>query len=117
MEIAQRKKHSLAQEAHSKLKARRLFLILVLLLAFSAFQLSVFLSGCLSLRGSLQNGNILLAISTGNLKGMDKVDVIKQFGHPVATSKSEISECWYYARPRSVWLWFKSNKVDHWEVE
>jgi len=115
MEIMRGEKHRLARS--SKSEARRLFLILVLLLAFSAFQLSVFLSGCSSLRGSLENGNILLAISGGKLKGMDKVDVIKQFGRPVAISESEISECWYYAQSRSVWVWFENNKVDHWEVE
>ena len=79
--------------------------------------LAVTLTGCSGLKGRSQGRNMLSAISAGSLKGMDKVEVIKEFGQPVATSKSDASECWYYARPKSIWLWFKGNNVDHWEVE
>ena len=73
--------------------------------------------GCATLKEYSQGKKVLSAISTGDLKGMGKIDVIKNFGRPVATSKSEVSECWYYAQPKSIWVWFENDKVDHWEVE
>ena len=51
-----------------------------------------------------------------NLEGWDKVAVIKQFGEPLATSESELSESWYYAKPYEIWIWFEDNKVKSWEV-
>jgi len=75
------------------------------------------LAGCANLKTHSQRKNRLLTISKGDLKGMGKVDLIKTFGHPVATSKSGVSECWYYAKPKAIWIWFKKDKVDHWDVE
>ena len=89
---------------------RRKFLIIFIFLA-------VALIGCANLKEYSQSKNTLLAIPEGTLKGMGKVDVIKRFGHPLATSKSDISECWYYAKPKAIWIWFEEDKVDHWEVE
>ena len=76
-----------------------------------------FLSGCVQVEERAQNMNMLSVISSGELKGMSKVEVIQEFGAPAATSKSELSECWYYAKPKAIWLWFENDQVDHWEVE
>ncbi|MCQ9208909.1 MAG: hypothetical protein NG712_05995 [Omnitrophica bacterium] len=92
-----------------KFKVQRSFLVLILL--------SAGLSGCVNLKAHSQRRNRLLATSESNLKGMGKVDLIKAFGHPLATSKSGVSECWHYAQPKAIWIWFKEDKVDHWEVE
>lgn len=87
----------------------KLFIIFIFLAAT--------LIGCANLKEYSQSRNVLSAISKDNLKGMGKIDVIKKLGQPVATSKSEVSECWYYAKPKAIWIWFEENKVDHWEVE
>jgi len=97
------------------MRTQRLLLILILLSVIS-FQLPVFLTGCAHVKRHSQTRRRLSAISTGNLEGMSKVEIIKKFGQPRATSKSEISECWYYARPREMWIWFEEDVVDHREV-
>ncbi len=98
------------------MKTQRLLLILILLSVIS-FQLLAFLTGCVHVKRHSQTRTRLSAISAGNLEGMSKVEVIKKFGQPPATSKSEISECWYYAQPSEMWIWFEKDVVDHGEVK
>ena len=77
-----------------------------------------FLLGCSHLKEYSQTKRRLSAISTGNLKGMSKVDIVKKFGQPLATSKSGVSACWYYAKPCEMWVWFdKDDKVERWEAK
>ena len=90
--------------------------ILVVYVVSLLFLSSGFLSGCAQLRKHSQVRRRLSSISTGNLKGLSKVDIIKRFGQPLARSKSEVCESWYYGRPREIWIWFdKNNKVERWE--
>ena len=98
------------------MRTQRLSLILILLLVIS-FQLPVFLTGCAQVKRHSQTRKRLSAISAGNLEGMSRVEVIKKFGQPPATSRSEISECWYYAQPREMWIWFEEDEVESWEVK
>jgi len=99
------------------MKALRLFLVLSLFSIIS-IQLSIFLVGCTQVKAYSQKRQRHATISSGKLEGMEKADVLKQFGRPQAASKSGVSECWYYAQPREVWIWFNAEgKVDHWEVQ
>lgn len=79
--------------------------------------LVVGLCGCTTVKEYSQTRRRLSTISSGNLKGLSKVDVIKRMGHPLAISKSEVSECWYYAEPKPIWIWFKEDKVEYCELE
>ncbi len=79
--------------------------------------ISVTLVSCAHPRRHPESRKKSFAAPIANLKGMNKVDIIKQFGQPVATSTSEVSECWYYAQPGEVWIWFEGNKVVRWEVK
>lgn len=97
------------------MKTQRLLLTLILFSVIS-FQLSVFLTGCAQVKRHSQTRRRLSAISAGNLEGMSKVEIVKKFGQPRAVSKSKISECWYYAQPREMWIWFEEDAVDRWEV-
>lgn len=95
------------------MKSPKLFLLFTL-----CFILSTFLIGCAHLAEYSQNRDRLAAISAGDLKGLGKVEVIKKFGRPSATTESEVSESWYYDRPREIWFWFdKDGKVERWEVK
>lgn len=85
------------------------FLLIYLLLAAA-------LISCTHLKEYSQSKSRLTAISQGNLKGLDKVEIVKKFGEPLATSKSEVSECWYYGRPREIWIWFEQDRVERWET-
>ncbi|MBN2096873.1 MAG: hypothetical protein JW714_00175 [Candidatus Omnitrophica bacterium] len=92
--------------------------IKLLLIVVSA---SCVLVGCSTVRVQAQSKtlirNRLAVISSGELKGMSKVEVIEKIGEPLAISESQVSECWYYAQPQPIWIWFKDNQVDHWDVE
>ncbi|MBL7085110.1 MAG: hypothetical protein ISS43_03255 [Candidatus Omnitrophica bacterium] len=68
MGIAYKKRSDLTQS--SKLKGGFLFY----------FQLSAFLTGCPTLNEYSRGKRVLSAISTSDLKGTNKVDVIKRFG-------------------------------------
>ena len=74
--------------------------------------------GCAPLGRQAQERMQISSFSSGSLKGLNKVDIAKKFGQPLATSTSGVSECWYYAQPREIWIWFnKDNKVTRWEVK
>lgn len=79
--------------------------------------LSAFLIGCAHLSEYSQNRRRLSAISAGNLKGLDKIEIIKEFGQPLSVSKSELSESWYYAKPCEIWIWFEEGKVERWQAK
>ena len=98
------------------MKISKIFIFLVCVFG-SLFLIFGFLSGCASLKERSQTKNRLLSVSEGTLKGMGKVDLIKRCGHPVAISKSGVSECWYYAEPKAIWIWFEGERVERWEVE
>ncbi len=97
-------------------KGRRKILVFVLLSAFS-LQLSAFLISCAHLEKYSPGKGRFSAVSIGDLKGLSKVDIVKKFGQPLATSKSDVSEAWYYAQPSELWIWFDKNKVERWEVK
>ena len=98
----------------SKLEARRLK---VVLLSTFYLLLSTSLIGCAHLEKYSPSKGGLSAVSVGDLKGLSKVDIVKKFGQPLATSKSDVSETWYYAQPSEFWIWFDKNKVERWEVK
>ncbi len=80
------------------------------------FLIFAFLIGCAHVREYPQPRVASADVSVGDLTGMSKVDIVKKLGQPLATSQSEVSESWYYARPCEIWIWFDNNRVERWEV-
>ena len=88
-----------------------------ILLSIAYCLLFTSLVGCAHLEKYPPNKGGLSTVSVGDLKGLSKVDIVKKFGQPLATSKSDVSEAWYYAQPGELWIWFDKNKVERWEVK
>lgn len=89
----------------------------IVICSVTSLQLLTSLTGCAQVKSYSPAKVRPGAIVKGKLKGLNKVEVIKKFGNPVTTSKSGISESWYYKEPRDVWIWFKDGKVTHWETK
>lgn len=77
----------------------------------------VSLTGCVQVKSYSQAKAKQRIVAGGKLEGLDRVEVIKKFGTPVTTSKSGISESWYYKEPLETWIWFEDGKVTRWQTK